>query len=90
MKSPIIAVALLAISVTGALGACPPLATGPDSAVLAANQQRLFCQHQEIHDSASQKQFEAQVQLNRNAIQQFQLQRRFDMLPKPLVVVPTF
>lgn len=83
MKTSAMAMVLLVLSAATAQAACPPLATGSDSAAIAANQQRLLCQHQEIHQDAMRRHYEFQIETNRNAIQQLELQRRFDMLPRP-------
>ena len=88
MKTSALAIVLLTLSAPAVMAACPPLGAGTDSQVIAANSQRLLCQHQEIHNDATRRQLEMQIQTNRNAIQQLELQRRFDALPAPVVMRP--
>ncbi|MET3925069.1 hypothetical protein [Devosia sp. 2618] len=90
----LIAIGILTLAtIAPAMAACPPEARGDTAETIAANQQRLICLNQEISTSARQKQFEMQLQNNQTAIQDLQLQRRLDSLPKRPVftpVVPTY
>jgi len=65
-----------------AQAACPAAVAGDTPEVLAANRQRLLCLQGEIDRSARERQQDVQIQRLENAIQDQQLQRRFDALPK--------
>ena len=65
-----------------AIAACPTYAPGDAAEAVAANQARLLCLQAEINAEADRRRFELELNMQRNAIQTLQLQRRFDQLPK--------
>jgi hypothetical protein len=83
LKHPL-GLALLLAGTGLAQAACPPLATGDTAAAIAANQQRLICLQNQISDSAVQAKRELDLKVMQDQLQTLQLQRRFDMLPKPM------
>lgn len=65
-----------------ALAACPSYVPGDTAEAIAANQARLLCLQSDINAEADRRRLELQLNMQRNAIQALQLQRRFDQLPK--------
>lgn len=65
-----------------AFAACPSYVPGDTAEAVAANQARLLCLQSEINAETDRRRFELELNMQRNAIQTLQLQRRFDQLPK--------
>lgn len=63
------------------LAACPTSVPGTSNEAIRANEQRILCLQEEIDERTQRRQYELQLRANENAIQSFQLQRRFDNLP---------
>lgn len=72
-----------------AMAACPPGASGNTSEAIRANEQRVLCLQQEVDDSARQRHFDMRLRQNETAIQQLQMQRRFDNLPRVIAPAPS-
>ncbi len=65
-----------------ALAACPSLPDGPDSYNVANGQQRALCLQQQLNDSTTNRNNQTQFEGLKSTIQQQQIQRRFDNLPR--------
>lgn len=79
----LVAVALVAgLSIAPALADCPSLPDGPESYNVTNGQQRALCLQQEVHDNTVDRNTQTQLNTLRTSIDQLQIQRRFDTLPR--------
>ena len=76
------ALVLLGAMATPALAACPSLPDGPDSYNVTNGEQRSLCLQQQLHDNTIDQNTQTQIKGIQNSIQQLQIQRRFDNLPR--------
>ena len=81
MRSLLPALALILVGTSVAQAACHPLAQGDTAAVIASNQQRLFCLNREAAAASDERQRDMQMRTLNNAITTQNIQRRFDNLP---------
>ena len=93
--------ALLILSTSGAMAACPPQTGGSTAQEIAANQARIVCLQNELASETRLRKLEFDVQAAERRSQDLQLQQRIDALPKyvpppvvvyvppPVVVPPT-
>lgn len=81
-KIPVLVLGFLILLNGVAVAACPTYVPGDAAEAIAANQARIICLQAEITAAADRRRFELELNMQRNAIQTLQLQRRFDMLPK--------
>jgi hypothetical protein len=81
-KNSILVLGFLTVLNGVAFAACPSYVPGNTVEAIAANQARLSCLQAEINAEADRRRLELQLNMQRNAIQALQLQRRFDQLPK--------
>jgi hypothetical protein len=88
IKSAIIGIVLAAASSTTASAACPPAAPGTTPEAIHANGQRLVCLQEEVAAATRQRQYELQLQQMTRSLQNLEIQRRLDALPKAPVYLP--
>lgn len=81
-KNPVFVLGFLVLCNGVAVAACPTYIPRDAAEAIAANQARIMCLQAEITAEADRRRFELELNMQRNAIQTLQLQRRFDMLPK--------
>ena len=81
-KTSILVLGFLALSSGVAVAACPTYVPGDAAEAIAANEARILCLQAEVNAEADRRRFELELNMQRNAIQTLQLQRRFDQLPK--------
>lgn len=74
---------LCACAIAPASAAFPAPAAGDTAEALAANQQRLVCLQRELAQHGEQYRFKVEINALDQAVQQIQLQRRFDALTFP-------
>ena len=80
LRPTAIALTLLLAAVGPAFAACTTLPDGPDSYNVANGQQRSLCLQQQLHDNTVDRNTQTQISGIRTAIEQQQIQRRFDNL----------
>lgn len=83
----IIGMMLAALLAAPALGACPPPTPGETAAEIQANNERLVCLQNELAADAAQRRLQMQIDAINDRLRDMDLQRRFDSLPPPPVVV---
>ncbi len=79
---------LVALCSAAALAACPPAVSGNTPEEIHANGQRLICLQNETAAAARQRQYELQLKQLTQSVQNLELQRRLDALPRVPVYVP--
>jgi hypothetical protein len=77
------AVAIVTLSSGIAAAACSALVPISATEAIKANEQRIVCLQQEIAHEAYMRRLAQEIQANQTAIQNLQIQRRFDQLPQP-------
>ena len=88
IKPVMTGIVLVALCSAPALAACPPAAPGNTPAEIHANGQRLICLQNETAAAVRQQQYELQLKQLTQSVQNLELQRRLDALPKVPVYVP--
>jgi hypothetical protein len=88
IKPTMTGIILVAICSATAFAACPPAAPGNTPEEINANGQRLVCLQNEVAAAARLRQHELQLQQLTRSVQNLELQRRLDALPKVPVYVP--
>lgn len=81
-KLPILVVVSLAGLSAAANAACPTSVPGDTAEAIRANAERVQCLQQEVEQDSRRRQYELELRANRDAINNLQLQRRFDNLPR--------
>jgi hypothetical protein len=87
-KSAIIGVVLATLCCIPAQAACPPAAFGNTAEAIQANSQRLICLQNEVAAATRQREYELRLQQLARSVQNLEIQRRLDALPK--VQVPVY
>jgi hypothetical protein len=87
-KPAIIGVVFSILCCIPAQAACPPAASGNTPEAIHANSQRLICLQNEVAAATRQREYELQLQQLTRSVQNLEIQRRFDALPKVPVYVP--
>lgn len=85
-----LAALLCVCAIAPASAACPAPAAGDTAEALEANQQRLVCLQRELAQNGEQYRFKVEINALDQAVQQIQLQRRFDALTFPSATPPGF
>lgn len=81
-QGTVAALVLLGAMAAPALAACPSLPDGPDSYNVTNGEQRSLCLQRQLHDNTIDQNTQTQIKGIQNSIQQLQIQRRFDNLPR--------
>lgn len=84
--------AIIGMTVAGllaapALAACPPPTPGDTPAEIRANADRLVCLQQDISANTERRRQQLEIDALNNRLRDLEVQRRFDNLPKPPVIV---
>lgn len=80
LKMSIQILGFLAVSTLAAGAACPTIVPGNTSEAIQANRARIQCLQAEVDAQADRRRLELELRMQQTAIQQLQLQRRFDQL----------
>jgi hypothetical protein len=88
IKPATIGLVLALLGCIPAQAACPPAASGTTAEAIHANSQRLICLQNEVAAATRQRQYELQLQQLTRSVQDLEIQRRLDALPK--VQVPVY
>jgi hypothetical protein len=79
----IAAIAVVAgFSIGPALADCPSLPDGPESYNVANGEAHALCLQQELHNTTVDRNTQTQLNSLRTSMDQLQIQRRFDNLPR--------
>ena len=65
-----------------ALADCPSLPDGPESYNVANGQQRALCLQEQVHNNTVERNIQTQLNGLKTSMDQLQIQRRFDNLPR--------
>ena len=84
-KVTLAAIAIVMLNTVIATAACPAQVPTSTTEAIRANGQRIICLQQEIAREAYLRQLAQEIQANQTAIQNLQIQRRFDQLPQPIM-----
>lgn len=84
-KINLAAIAMVMLSGGVATAACPAQVPTSTTEAIRANEQRILCLQQEIAREAHMRWLAQEIQANHTAIQNLQIQRRFDQLPQPMI-----
>lgn len=81
IKPFVVSVVLSVSAASAAMAACPSVVTGTTAEALRANEQRLLCLQRELAEQTLRRNNQLDLDLMTRALQDMQLQRRFDLLP---------
>ena len=70
------------ISVAPALADCPALPDGPDTYNVTNGQAHAVCLQEQLHDNTVDRNTQTQINNLQTSMDQLQIQRRFDNLPR--------
>lgn len=88
----LLAVGLSFLALQPVLAACPPPAPGGTAEEIKAHGERIVCIQRELAQDAERRKLQMELDAMNRRLQELQLQRQFDLLPKPepLFVAPLF
>lgn len=82
LKSLAIAAAVGLLTVTQAQAVCPSIVPGSSAEAIRANGERLLCLQRESAELFDDQKTQFDVMMLERSVQNLQLQRRFDQLPR--------
>ena len=88
LKIITLAAVMLLASGTMAMAACPSQVPGSTSEAIRANQQRVLCLQRELANAGRVQQYQMDLNKLETRVQKLELQRRFDILPRPVPIPP--
>lgn len=86
-NAAIIGMTIAGLLAAPAFAACPPPTPGDTPAEIKANAERLVCLQREISADTERRRQQMEIDALNNRLRDLELQRRFDNLPKPPVIV---